>query len=183
MKLASDIEIDMGGVPLTLRPSLCCAVRLERRPGGIHRLLRDVADDSYGAALEIILPHVVDKVSATQIAAADIPALRPHLMAYLMACAGIDPDDTPADKPKRKTITITEQLADLYKIGTGWLGWSPAETMDATPAEIMEAYSGRLEMLKAIFGSGDDKAVSKDSRTLNEKFRSIFVGYGTVTEA
>lgn len=38
----------------------------------------------------------------------------------------------------------------------GWLGWTPEQTYNAAIPDIMTAYEGRMDMLKAIFGGGDD---------------------------
>jgi hypothetical protein len=43
------------------------------------------------------------------------------------------------------------------KIATGWLGWSEEQALDADMNTIVLAYHGKTEMLKAIFGSTDDK--------------------------
>ena len=40
----------------------------------------------------------------------------------------------------------------------GWLGWSPAVAMRATPAEITIAMAGRADMLAAIFGDKKGKS-------------------------
>jgi hypothetical protein len=45
-------------------------------------------------------------------------------------------------------------------VALGWLGWSPELAMTADLNAIELAYLGRLDMLKAIFGSGD--TASKD---------------------
>lgn len=37
----------------------------------------------------------------------------------------------------------------------GWLGWSEADTLDASMAGILLAYEGRLDLLKSIFGGGE----------------------------
>ncbi len=39
----------------------------------------------------------------------------------------------------------------------GWLGWTEQQTLDTTIPAIETAFRGRVEMLKACFGSGDDK--------------------------
>ncbi|MEH2469742.1 hypothetical protein V1281_001011 [Nitrobacteraceae bacterium AZCC 2161] len=49
-------------------------------------------------------------------------------------------------------ISFKEYHTRLFRIATGWLGWTPDEAWDATPAEILEAYQGRTEMLAAVFG-------------------------------
>jgi hypothetical protein len=52
-------------------------------------------------------------------------------------------------------MSFTEYHAKLFRLATGWLGWTPEAAYDATPTEITEAYKGRLELLSAVFGSGD----------------------------
>ncbi len=47
------------------------------------------------------------------------------------------------------------------KIATGWLGWSEEQALDADMNTIVLAYTGKTEMLKAIFGSTDDNRPSK----------------------
>jgi hypothetical protein len=42
----------------------------------------------------------------------------------------------------------------------GWLGWTEDQLMDADLNAILVAYRGRVEMLKAIFGSSDDDSGS-----------------------
>lgn len=41
------------------------------------------------------------------------------------------------------------------KIGTGWLGWTEQEVLDTSILVIVQAYEGRVDMLKECFGSGD----------------------------
>lgn len=38
----------------------------------------------------------------------------------------------------------------------GWIGWSEADTLDTTMSGILLAYEGRMDLLKSIFGGGDD---------------------------
>jgi Phage tail assembly chaperone protein, TAC len=59
-------------------------------------------------------------------------------------------------------MPFAEYHTQLYRIGTGWLGWSPETTWNATPREITEAYGAHVEQLKAIYGAGDQ---DQDSRT------------------
>lgn len=53
-------------------------------------------------------------------------------------------------------MSHAEYHAWLFRIGTGWLGWSEADTLDSTLSGIRQAYEGRLELLKAIFGGKDE---------------------------
>lgn len=176
-KLAQSITITLGGKDIHLVPRLRFAMRLERRPGSFAALVREIMDGSLSAAVEIIGDHV--PVSADTVFDA-LPDLREPLLTYVMALAGIDPEDTPAnDNAKGKTVPFTEHLAGLYRIGTGWLGWTPADTLDATPAEITEAHAGRLDMLKAIFGVSDEKP-DRSTLPLDEKIKTAFAGFNTV---
>jgi len=54
-------------------------------------------------------------------------------------------------------MTYEEFLKWLFKIGTGWLGWSPSDTRSAHMQEIILAYDGHVDKLKAIHGSDEKK--------------------------
>ena len=162
MVLAHDIAVTLRNEEIHLVPRLRYAMRLERRDGSFAKLVRQVADESLSAVCEIILPHCPD-IAPSDVFDAGLSDLKWPLITYVEQCTGIDPDDVPAKgKSSGKTIPLGEHLLGLYRIGTGWLGWTPEQTLDATPAEIKEAYRGRLEMLKAIFGGGDEKPKPKE---------------------
>jgi hypothetical protein len=157
MKLAETIEIKVAGKRITLRPSLRHAIRLERREGSFARLMSDIMDGSLSASCEIIADHCSLPFLESRVFDAGLDTLKEPLLRYVVACAGIDDElgeDAPKEKPG-KSVSFPEHLAGLYRIATGWLGWPPNVALDATPAEIMEAYKGRVEMLKAIFGSSE----------------------------
>lgn len=180
MALAAPIIITLAGEAVELRPSLACAMKLERRPTSFKGLLDEIADDSLSAASAIIAPHHPHPMLAARIMDAGLSTLRPALVDYVLRCAGIDADpDDSAPSADRETVSFAEHLQHLYRIGTGWLGWTPATTLDATPAEIMEAYKGRLDLLKSIFGDGGDTTPKPDSRSLDDKFRAVFSSRGT----
>jgi hypothetical protein len=188
MKIADTITVTIAGEPVTLHPALRHAIRLERRPGSFAALVQEVIDGSLTAACDLIGDHL-DMTPHTQDAVFNVlPDLRDPLLAYVMALAGIDADDMPANdngksanlSASRKTVPIGEHLTGLYRLGTGWLGWSPADTLDATPAEIREAYAGRLDMLKSIFGGSDDATASKSDLPLDDKIKTAFAGFTTI---
>lgn len=178
MRLAAPIIIILAGEAVALRPSLACAMQLERRPGSFKGLLDEIADDSLSAASAIIAPHHSHPMLAIRIMDAGLETLRPALMDYVLQCAGIDPD-APKTASEGPSVSFAEHLQHLYRIGTGWLGWTPDATLDATPAEIMEAYRGRMDMLKAIFGSADDDQPQPSPGNLDDKFRAVFGSFGT----
>lgn len=180
MKLAEEIIILIGAEEVELRPSLRHAIQLERRPGSFRQLILEIQEGSLSAAVEVIEPHHLGPHILNQVFDV-LPVITPALLRYVFACAGID-DRQPANENRPVTagrsVPFNVHLESLYKLGTGWLGWTPENTLDATPAEIQLAYEGRLDMLKAIFGSSE-KAASADTRPLNEKFKTIFAGFGT----
>ncbi|CDZ55517.1 hypothetical protein [Neorhizobium galegae] len=183
MRLADTITVTIAGEAIELRPSLACAIRLERRPGSFQQLTRDIMDGNLTAAVEVIQDHTDLDFLPNRILE-QLDTLKAPLLRYVMACAGVDPDDAQKAAPKgkpAKSVPFRDHLQDLYKKATGWLGWSPEVALDATPAEIVLAYEGRWDMLKAIYGGGKDQLT--DDRPLEEKFRSVFTTFGTVKEA
>jgi hypothetical protein len=180
MKLAEEIWITIGGKEIALRPTLFNAVQLERRPGSFRQLMKEIDEGSFTAALACIEPNTngMKLINRAHILSAEV---KPALIAYVIACTGLGLDNEHSEKAEStsskpaqtQTVTIGQHLAQLYRYGTGWLGWTPEETFAATPAEIIEAYNGKLEMLKALYGA-PDKAAPADNRPLSEKFRGIF---------
>lgn len=71
-------------------------------------------------------------------------------------------------------MTIDEYINWLFKIGMGWLGWSPQAVRQAHIQELYLAYEGKVDMLKACYGGGDEK--DKKNKPLNsvEEFDRIF---------
>lgn len=68
----------------------------------------------------------------------------------------------------------------LLKIATGWLGWTEEQALATRMTTIAAAYEGRLDMLKAIFGSGEgDKPKNKvsakvtDTKAMQKVFDAI----------
>lgn len=181
MKLADEIVIRIGGEAIELRPSLRFAIRLERRPGSFSGLLKEIMDDSLTAAVEIVGDHTDTPMLTDKLFNHGLDRLREPLVRYVLALTGID--DVPADndnddgRPKAKPQPFHEYFAGLYKMATGWLSWPPAVALEATPAEIMLAHEGRMAMLKAIFGSDEDKS-GKEPLT-DDKVKRVFGGIGT----
>lgn len=177
MPIADEITIKLGSEEIRLTPRLRHAIRLERRPGSFAQIMREVAEESLTAACDLIGDHIDMTPDRRGAVLAALPGLKFALVAYVGALTGIDPEDVPAKgKAKGEPVPFAEHLTGLYRIGTGWLGWTPAQTLDSTPAEIKEAYRGRMDMLKAIFGSGEGKPAKPDASDipLDQKFKFIF---------
>jgi len=57
----------------------------------------------------------------------------------------------------------------------GWLGWSPEQTFNAAIPDILTAYRGRVEMLNAIFGGGENEQKPRATRPLSPQlFDAVF---------
>lgn len=178
MKLGEDITIMIGGEAVRLVPRLRHALALERRPGSFKAVLDAIEEGSLTVAAEIIRPHHPHPMLLNRVFDAGLDRLKPALFAYVAACAGID-ETAPQRRAKAKasgkplpSVPFSEHLAGLYRIGTGWLGWTPDVTLDATPTEIRLAYEGRVEMLRAVFGSSEEEKV-EDGRDFGEKFAAF----------
>ena len=82
----------------------------------------------------------------------------PQLLTFIERIAGAD--DAKSAEPS-DPITLTELVERLFKIASGWLEWSPEDTWNATPAEILLARDGLIEKLKAIHGAADKDDTQK----------------------
>lgn len=183
MNLASDITCALGGEFITLRPTLRRALRLASGDG-FATLIAEIEDESLSAALTVIADNHSGDDLAEKLMKHGLGRLTNSLLAYVLECAGLNSDlDEKADGGKRdgKSVTFEDHLTGLFRIATGWLGWTPQASWDATPAEIIEAYKGRVEMFKAIFGSSEDEPA--EPVDTSERFRTVLQSFGTIKMA
>jgi hypothetical protein len=169
----SEIVITFDGERLTLRPTLRAAMRLESRFGGFHKILKALAEQNI-----TVMSALVEECSEWPCVLGDFLAGDPSkpmaykvgrlvesFMALTLRLADIDEEELAkeSDASADDRTSYAEHHARLFKLATGWLGWSPEEAWNATPAEIKAAYAGRLDMLKAIFGAGEGKKTPAQS--------------------
>ena len=76
---------------------------------------------------------------------------------HVLALAGVDPD-SPKQGDQGNRISFADYHDKLFRIGTGWLGWSPSQTWASSTAEILAAYEGHLEKLRAVNGGAEADA-------------------------
>ena len=163
--LIAETEFDLvhGGNTVTVRASLRSALRLERLHNGFGPLITKLDQFDTATIRAMITLAATDK-SASQrfLASISTEPLQTYrqvvtgpLSSLLGAFLPTPATDATPVKPKGKTVSWAEAYAQLYQIGTGWLGWTPAETWDATPAEISEALAGYVARLEAIHGTAD----------------------------
>jgi hypothetical protein len=172
MQLADETTIEFGHEVIRLRASLRAAFRLDRRYG-FDTLVRSIIDGNLTVIADVIrecavsptaLPNFLDDLETMPLHIG-IDRIRDPLIAHVMALAGADGDGDAAEHGAER-IPFPEYFTTLFRLATGWLGWSPAVAWDATPAEITEAYKGKLKYLEATLGSGTatDEPNTDDSR-------------------
>jgi hypothetical protein len=181
--VGEELTITLDGVRLYLRPSLRAAARLERRHGGFAAIMRGLEEGSV-----TVIADVITECSITQIEvvssllkpglASRLTFLVPALQCLVLDLMGYDPEaeeKAEGGQDADPRLTYAEVHARLYKLATGWLGWTPTETWAASPAEIRHAYEGRLELLRAVFGGGgetEDKAAPPPA-SVDDKFAAL----------
>jgi hypothetical protein len=167
MKLGADgIYVELAGEAYELRPSLRASMRLVRRHQ-LNGLLAAVQGFNVTIIMDMLREAAIKpSLLLAEIAAIGLGTVRNHLtgplVAFVLAIAGIDPDDaTPLEAATGKPADPERVFAQLFGIATGWLGWTPAEAWNATPAEIIAAKTGRTDLisdvLKAVFGTTDEQ--------------------------
>jgi len=169
MQLAADpITIEIAGEAYELRPTLRAATRLARRHRNFAAIYKAILADHVSIIAEVIREGT-DAAEAVSLFLVEheIPNLRAkldglklQLLRYVLALAGHDGNHASPTADAGKPMSFAEYHAELFRIGTGWLGWTPDETWNATPAEIIEARAGRMDMLRAIYGRAEDDAGS-----------------------
>lgn len=150
---ADGIYVELAGEAHELRPSLRACKRLVQRHG-----LASLLVAAQGFNLTIIADMLREAGIKPALLLAEIGAhglgkvrnqLTGSLAKFVLAIAGVDPDDTTPIKPAPgKPITPHEYHSQLFEIATGWLGWTPEQAWTATPAEIIAAQSGHIAYLQ-----------------------------------
>jgi len=176
---------------ITLVPTLRAAYRLERKYDGFDKLLHLVSRGNL-SAIAVVIREGAGESAVTRYlddALDDMPLhmgierLALLVGAFVLALAGAD-GESPRTPSAAESITFEEFHTKLFRIATGWLGWSAEDAWNATPAEIIEAYQGRTEMLAAIFGSGKQEADNSTDLTkgrIDSSTRSRLNALGDLT--
>ena len=157
------ITLSHGGNTVRLRPSLRAATHLERLHDGFESLFNRVESFDTATIREIIRVSANDQNDADAFLTATANAPLHTLLAtqnqIISLCTGLIPTPPEPEQPIKahgKPMPWPEVFARLYKIATGWLGWTPSTAWKATPDEIAQAFEGLTEKLKAIHGSADE---------------------------
>jgi hypothetical protein len=170
MQLADEITIKFEHEVIRLRASLRAAFRLERRHGGFDKIIQAIANGHLGVMADVVRESsdsdLLDCIGSLPLRDAIARTIEP-LSAHVLALAGADGESGNA-KPGAERIPFSEYFPKLFRLATGWCGMSPSDAWEATPAEIAEAYKGRLELLAAMFGSGKATDETNDVESRRE---------------
>ena len=174
MRLADDyIAISLLSETIQLRPTLRAAFLLCNAYGDFHNLVERIAECNLTACTDLI-KHGGGGSEATNAFAAfvgreniiGVMDIRNELLEFVLILSGAKDREPEGKASTAKPIPFEEYHTRLFRIATGWLGWTPDQAWNATPAEILEAHKGRLEMLAAIFGSKKaDDSISREEVT------------------
>jgi hypothetical protein len=178
--LARDDEFTLShnGNSVQLRPSLRAAMRLERLHDGFGPLITKLDQFNTATIRDMILIAATDYSAAQRfLAAISTEPLQTYsrtvtgpLESLLTAFLPAPSPDTPSTSTTpEKAVPWSEAYAQLYQIGTGWLGWTPSETWAATPTEITQALEGRVAHLIAMNGGSGNTEVTSASAAQREE--------------
>lgn len=173
-----------GNHAVTLRASLRAAVALDNLPGGIPSAWDGVLRQSYTAIGAVIRATATDQARAlTLLASLSNKPLAPFLDQAQAACldllAALSPerDDAPMTTTPAKPSSVNDYLADLFKFGTGWLGWPPSEVWNASPAEIEVAFLAHIDRLvKTTPGATRDDGSHAPAMTEEQRQENVAAG-------
>lgn len=179
MRLAANtFALQLGNKSFDLKPSLRAAFVLNEKYDGFQNLSRHLAEGSITAAVDVINATIADQKAWAKYALApdgtvvlDLMAAFGDLIEFVLLLAGTDDTSDKADPGK--PIPFDEYFTQLFQIGTGWLGWAPDDTWEATPAEIINAQKGRMGMLKALFGSKEQSTDAPDVSSIKADLNAI----------
>jgi hypothetical protein len=179
-RLADETKIMVGSKTFVLRPTLRAAASLHRDYDGLQNLYAALGSGSVTASLALISAACADPRLAVLLAyesdkhalTNSVWAIREQLQAFVLKLSGYDDvDGEPA--PTGKPMPYDEYFTTLFRIATGWLGWEPEAAWNATPAEIIEAQKGRIELLRAIFGGSDKEESEGLTPALRDRLNAI----------
>ncbi|MBW7056971.1 phage tail assembly chaperone [Paracoccus bogoriensis] len=173
---APEVPLHHGPHAVTLRASLRAAVALDAMPGGFAAVWDGLAGQKLTTLHAVIRAAATDRAEAERLIAhtATHPLAQFALCAQA-ACLALIAAYLPVDQGKAPLSSaparpIRDHLADLYRFGTGWLGWPPSEVWNASPAELeaaVLAHVDRLVMMTPDAEAPEDAAARNAQRQAN----------------
>jgi hypothetical protein len=142
-----------GPHAVTLRASLRAAMALDGLPGGIAVVWDGIARQNLTTLHAVIRGAATDRAEADRLLAhAATQPLAQFAHSAQAAClalmSGFLTTDAQGEAPPSDQAPprpLGEHLADLYRYGTGWLGWPPSEVWNASIAELETAFMAHVD--------------------------------------
>jgi len=185
---AYDVPVAYGlGSKVWLRPSLRAGIQLEAMHNGFPELLVKVQQGDTATLREIVTYAATDRGAAHDLlntmVGATLASVQQALIgpAFALLTALMTPDTykdqgEAAKAPTGKPMAWADLYADLYKIATGWLGWPPETAWNATLPEILQAFDGHIDQLKAVHGSAEEDSNTTPSMSADQRQANIDAG-------
>lgn len=184
-----DVFLSVNHEAIHLRPTLRAALRLVRKYGDLQSLAGKLDEMSFVAVSDVIRECSVARSDLLKLLkhgeapfGVSLQDIAPRLMPLVLGFAGVDSDDKPSPRASTgKPVTMQEHLTRLFGLATGAVGWPPEAAWQATPAEIIAAYTARVDLLASIFGgSKEDDAAKSDPMNdrLDEEGLAALAGMG-----
>lgn len=165
---------------VSLRPTLRAACYLERLHDGFPGLFSRLEQSNLATIREVIMQAASSRQEAkaflSELEQLPLRHVAEITVSPLLAlCTGFfpknDQNDSKKAKPSKavKPVTMQDVYSELFAIGTGILGWTPNDTWNATPSEIVAAGKSRnhfiSDILKAVFGAPEGDSLKVDQYT------------------
>lgn len=182
---AYDVPLTYGDHTVWLRPSLRAATLLEGLHNGFPALLVKVQQGHTGTLRQIVSNSATDRSAAQNLLdamkGAKLIGIQQVLInpAFALIGALMTPDldqGEAAKAPTGKPVKWSDLYADLYKIATGWLGWTPDTAWNATLHEIMRAFDGHIDQLKAVHGTVNEDDTNSPGMSADQRQANIDAG-------
>ncbi len=162
---APEITLTHGNHVVRLVPTLRAATILEQSDGGFPAVLRRIEDLHTDTIRAVVMAGASSRTAADAFLTAlgDLPlsklrtvATGPCLALIAAVMAPDVGDATPTTRATSAPVAWADLYSELFGIGTGWLGWTAAETWNATLPEIIAAFEAHGKKLRAIHGGEDE---------------------------
>ncbi len=163
------VVLELGNSTFVLRPSLGAAIRLAYAHE-LPALVKGVAEGRLSMVSAVIAE--TSGASLSEVSAALAPPLSRKLANAIHACmavlaAMLDFGEEEHGRGTGGPMPLMTALESLFEVACGHIGWTADATLSATPAQILMAYRGRVQLLKALFGNSEED--DKPARTSTER--------------
>lgn len=163
LRPAHEVILTHAGNSVVLRASLRAASNLDNLPGGLPAVLDQIAGQSFTTTAAAIRATATDQLAAERLlTSVHNQPLQPFMQAAQSAIldliAHILPasDEAATAQPDAPAKPWAEHFAQLYGFGTGWLGWTPETTWNASIAEITAAFEAHVDRIVTQNGGNRD---------------------------